>query len=55
MTSEQKQVLLSLLRLACAEEDAELDEGPLATVEIPTNGGGVLNLPVVLLESTEEQ
>ncbi len=51
MTSEQKEQLLLLLREVCKDANLQLDETSLADLTIPLIGGGLLNLPILLLEN----
>lgn len=50
MTDPHKVMLLVLLRTAAYDDGQELDEGPLANLEIPTKGGGRVLIPIMELE-----
>ncbi len=54
MTSGQKEQLLLLLREVCKDANLQLDETSLATLTIPLVGGGLLDLPILLLENATE-
>lgn len=48
----EKGELLRALRAFCAVRNVQLDEGPLATLDIPLKDGSILYEPVLFLELT---